>query len=198
VRQVLDDVLLLRTIRTDGPLPRSAVVRLSGLSRPTVNEVVEALLAEGLILESFDETDDGPRRPGPKARMPSFNARRWLVVGVDIGAAKIFALLSDLDGDIISSARSHTPRNDAQGVLNGVRQAVQEVVTRAGASRTSVAIVVVGTPGVVDPQTGVVRFVPQFPEWHGQPPKGSAHQFAEAPGTRAERGASGRRWGALA
>jgi predicted NBD/HSP70 family sugar kinase len=162
---------VLRTIRAQGPLPRSAVVRASGLSKPTVNEVVEALLDAGLIVEFFDDGAVRPRRPGPKARLLRFNSRRWLVVGVDIGAAKILALLSDLDGTVLASVRRSTPRQGTKEVLQSVRQIVAEAVAQAGVSRESIAVVVVGTPGVIDPTTDIVHFVPQFPEWHGQPLK---------------------------
>jgi DNA-binding transcriptional ArsR family regulator len=92
---------VLRVIRVEGPLPRSEVARLSGLSKPTVNEAAERLLADGLIIESMDSGSDQRRRPGPKARILRFNSRRWLVVGVDVGGAKILAVLSDLDGNIL-------------------------------------------------------------------------------------------------
>lgn len=160
---------VLRTIRSQGPMSRGAVVASSGLSKPTVNEVVERLLADGLITEALDDGEQFPRRPGPKARLLQFNARRGYVVGVDIGAAKLLALLSDLDGNILATVRHPTPDNGSRQVLEGIDQVVDEVVAQAGVSRDAVEVAVVGTPGVVDPSTGVVRFTPQFPDLHGQP-----------------------------
>jgi predicted NBD/HSP70 family sugar kinase len=160
---------VLRTIRQEGPMSRGALVSASGLSKPTVNEVVEALLAENLIVESMDDGQTLPRRPGPRARLLRFNSRRAYVVGVDVGAAKLRALLADLDGDILASVRRATPRRDGGAVLDAVRDVLREAIDSAGIEPDDVAAVVVGAPGVVDPNTGTVRYVPQFPEWHGQP-----------------------------
>jgi predicted NBD/HSP70 family sugar kinase len=162
-------------------MSRSAVVVSSGLSKPTVNEVVEGLLADGLIIESLDDSEQLPRRPGPKARLLRFNARRGLVVGVDIGAAKLLALLADLDGNIVATVRHPTPDKGAKQVLVGIGEVVDEVVARAGVSREAVEVVVVGTPGVVDPSTGVVRFTPQFPDLHGQPLRDLLSRSLETP-----------------
>ena len=161
---------VLRIIRSDGPMPRSDVVRASGISKPTVNEVVETLLAEGLITESLDGGTERPRRPGPRARLLQFNSRRRLVVGVDVEASRILALLSDLDGIILGSARRPTPHGGRQDeVLRAVRQTVREVVAQSEADWSAVRAVVVGTPGIVDRESGTVRLVPQLSGWEGRP-----------------------------
>jgi predicted NBD/HSP70 family sugar kinase len=161
---------VLRIIRSEGPMPRSDVVRASGISKPTVNEVVETLLADGLITESLDGGTDRPRRPGPRARLLQFNSRRRLVVGVDVEASRILALLSDLDGTILGSARRPTPHGGRQDeVLRAVRQTVRDVVAQSEADWSVVRAVVVGTPGIVDRESGTVRLVPQLPGWEGRP-----------------------------
>ncbi|TDC47888.1 ROK family protein [Jiangella ureilytica] len=151
-------------------MPRSDVVRVSGISKPTVNEVVETLLAEGLITESLDGGTERPRRPGPRARLLQFNSRRRLVVGVDVEASRILALLSDLDGTILGSARRPTPHGGRQDeVLRAVRQTVRDVVAQGEADWSAVRAVVVGTPGIVDRESGTVRLVPQLSGWEGRP-----------------------------
>nr|WP_281386418.1 ROK family protein [Jiangella mangrovi] len=160
----------MRVIRSEGPMPRSDVVRASGISKPTVNEVVETLLAEGLITESLDGGTDRPRRPGPRARLLQFNARRRLVVGVDVESSRILALLSDLDGTILGSARRPTPHGGRQDeVVRAVRQTVRDVVAQAEIDWSAVRAVVVGTPGIVDRESGTVRLVPQLSGWEGRP-----------------------------
>jgi N-acetylglucosamine kinase-like BadF-type ATPase len=46
--------------------------------------------------------------------MLRFNAGRWLVAGVDVGGAKILAMLSDLDGNVLGTARRRTPAGRQQ------------------------------------------------------------------------------------
>jgi predicted NBD/HSP70 family sugar kinase len=161
---------VLQTIRSGGPMPRSAVVQASGISKPTVNEVVETLLADGFITEVLDEGVDRPRRPGPRARLLRFNARRWLIAGADVEASRILVLLSDLDGTILSTARRPTPKGGKpDDVLRALRQAIRDAVARAEVGWESVKMVVVGTPGIVEPESGTVRLAPQLPGWEGRP-----------------------------
>ncbi|MFF0372590.1 ROK family protein [Micromonospora sp. NPDC005087] len=163
---------VLRTIRDQGPMPRSEVVQVSGISKPTVNEVVETLLAEGLITESIGAGPAAtrPRRPGPRARLLRFNSRRWLIAGVDVEASRILVLLSDLDGTILSTARRPTPKNlQPDDVLRAVRHTIRDTVAHADVGWESVKLVTVGTPGIVDPDTGTVRLAPQLPGWEGRP-----------------------------
>lgn len=151
-------------------MPRSEVVQASGISKPTVNEVVETLLAEGFITESVDGGTARPRRPGPRARLLRFNSRRWLIAGVDVEASRILVLLSDLDGTILSTARRPTPKGlQPDDVLHAVRHTVRDAVARTEAGWESVKLVAVGTPGIVDPESGTVRLAPQLPGWEGRP-----------------------------
>ena len=49
----LTSVLLLRTIRTEGPISRSELARDTGLSKPTVNSVADLLLRAGYVSEAI-------------------------------------------------------------------------------------------------------------------------------------------------
>jgi predicted NBD/HSP70 family sugar kinase len=158
---------VLRVTREHGPLVRSSLVQLSGLSRPTVNDVLAALLAADLVTEAPEDSNAPSGRPGPRARVLAFNARRWLVVGVDVGAAKTLAILADLEGHELATARRETAKGaTAADMLSNIRAVVSEVAAK-GAAQNRIAAVAVGTPGVVDPVTGTARFAPQLPGWDG-------------------------------
>src|SRR5207249_18444 len=84
----LNSALVLRAIRSAGPVSRAQLARDTGLSKPTVAEVVELLLRAGYVRESQPD-GAGPRRPGPRARLLRFRADFGHVLGIDIGADKI-------------------------------------------------------------------------------------------------------------
>jgi predicted NBD/HSP70 family sugar kinase len=157
---------VLRSIRSRGPISRTDLARETGLSKPTVNEVVEKLLAVSFVRESLPSDDaTRPRRPGPRARLLSFRADLGHVLGVDIGANKILVLLADLSGEIVASERRRTQGDrDADAVLRQVRAAAGAALARAGVARERLQSVVVGTPGVVD-STGRVTLAPQLGGW---------------------------------
>jgi predicted NBD/HSP70 family sugar kinase len=162
----LNAALVLRAIRDQGPASRAGIQSATGLSKPTVREVVEFLLQTGYVSES--RADGAPRRPGPRAGLLTFRADLGHVLGIDIGANKILALAADLSGRIVGSCRLPTGAGKgAEGVLAEVRSAAREALEGAALSRSSLKAVAVGTPGIVDPASGSVTLAPQLPGWEG-------------------------------
>lgn len=168
----LNSAHVLSAIRDHGPISRSALAKTIGLSKPTVNEVVEALLRDGTVVESIDNGSGRPARPGRRARLLRFRADRGHVLGVDIGADKLLVLVADLNGDVVASERRRVAareRSHTEVLLERVRQAATASLKRAGIPRTRLQAVGVGTPGVVDPATGRLTLAPQLGGWEGLP-----------------------------
>jgi predicted NBD/HSP70 family sugar kinase len=168
----LNSAAVLRAIRSDGPISRAGLARATGLSKPTVNEVVELLLDSGYVTERIGDQAIEERRPGPRARLLSFRADRGHVLGIDIGARKVLAVAADLAGEIAASVRHETSalhRSDPDALLDLVEAVASEVLDAAGVDRETLQSVGVGTPGVVDPVTGEVSLAPQLGGWDGIP-----------------------------
>jgi predicted NBD/HSP70 family sugar kinase len=162
----MNAALVLRAIRDHGPATRAGIHRVTGLSKPTVREVVEFLIRTGYVSESA--ADGATRRPGPPARLLSFRADLGHVLGIDIGANKVLALAADLSGRIVASDRRSTDGGrGAEVVLAEVRAAARQALAGAGLARSSLKAVAVGTPGVVDPGSGRVTLAPQLAGWEG-------------------------------
>jgi predicted NBD/HSP70 family sugar kinase len=162
----LNAALVLRAIRDDGPATRATLQRTTGLSKPTVREVVEFLIKTGYVSES--PADGTTRGPGPRARVLSFRADFGYVLGVDIGANKILALVADLNGRIVGSDHRATDGSKgAEVVLAESRTAARRALDEAGIARSSLKAVAVGTPGIVDPGSGRVTLAPQLAGWEG-------------------------------
>lgn len=164
----LNSALVLQTVRRHGPISRTELAAEAGLSKPTVNEIVEVLLEDGYVTERIEDDGDRPLRPGPRPRLLRFRADRGYVLGIDIGADKILALVADLDGELVGSARQRT----SSIVQRGPEPLLAEVVAVARAALASARVglakvkaVGVGTPGVVDPASGRVSLAPQLPGW---------------------------------
>ena len=168
----INSALILEVIRARGPLSRTEIARATGLSKPTVNDVVELLLEATYVRESVAHDGDRgrPRRPGPRARLLTFRADLGHVLGLDIGADKALAVVADLSGRTLASER----RPISQKARAGQRVLLQELegagVAALAAARVDAAsrrAVGVGTPGVVDPATGRIALAPQLEGWEG-------------------------------
>jgi glucokinase len=82
-----------------------------------------------------------------------------LSIGVDIGGTKILAGIVTEDGQVLTTARRATPRNDANDVLDLVGDVVNELV--AGSS-TPLDGVGLGVAGLVDADRSRVYFAPNL------------------------------------
>ncbi len=163
---------MLRAIRSHGPISRAELAKTIGLSKPTVNEVVEGLLGKGTVLESDANGAERPLRPGRRARLLRFRADLGHVLGIDIGANKLLVVVADLNGDVVASQRRPVQareRADAAALLRQVQAAATAALAAAGTRRSLLQAVGVGTPGVVDPATGRLSLAPQLGGWESLP-----------------------------
>jgi predicted NBD/HSP70 family sugar kinase len=142
------------------------ITRVTGLSRPTVEGVVEGLIDVGLVVEKAAE-EGAARRQGRPARRFRFRAEAGHLLGLDVGAHRVTALLADLDGrelGTLSKDVSETASADER--LERLRGTVAELLRRSGVARGSLRAVGVGSPGIVEAD-GTVRLGMAMPEWTG-------------------------------
>lgn len=168
----LNSAHVLRAIRAQGPISRADLAKATGLSKPTINEVVEPLLAAGTIVESMSDGEARPLRPGRRARLLRFRADGGHVLGIDVGANKLLVILADLNGDPVAHERRRVgwrERSTAGSLLALLKTTATAALRRGGVARSSLQAVGVGTPGVVDPVTGELALAPQLGGWEGLP-----------------------------
>ncbi len=166
----INSAAVLRAVRAGAPISRSELARATGLSKPTVNGAVELLLQSGYLTERVAAVDDRTRRPGPRARLLSFRGDSGHVLGIDIGANKVLAVVADLTGEVLGTVRRLTgarERQTANAILDLVGAATDDALATAGVDRSTLRAVGVGTPGVVDPVSGRVTLAPQLGGWEG-------------------------------
>lgn len=159
---------VVRELRAGGPMSRAELVRLTGLSAPTVTNVVAHL--EGLeYIVRVDGADGAQVDGGGRVPRYEYRASRGQVLGIDIGADKTLLVLADLSGTVLGSARFNTrstaPLGPAQ-IFEELDRAAAGLLAAAGVSSSSLLSVVAGTPGVVS-REGVVMMAPQLQGWEG-------------------------------
>ena len=88
-----------------------------------------------------------------------------LCVGVDLGGTNLRAALVDVGtGQVVSDVR--VPTLAAEGppaVIERMATLISRAISEPGQSRQSVAAIGIGVPGLYDPSTNVVRFLPNLP-----------------------------------
>ncbi|MPY53230.1 ROK family transcriptional regulator, partial [Streptomyces acidicola] len=160
--RAINDRLALRLLQQEGPLTAGRLKQLTGLSRPTVADLVERLMAAGLI-EIVGES--GEQRRGPNARLYGIVADRAHLAALDVRTEGVTVVISDLLGTELG--RASLPIADDTGTGPAVEQAVA-LVERAAkeAGADPLHTVGIGAPGLIDPATGELRNSSGLPEWH--------------------------------
>ncbi|MFE0463892.1 ROK family protein [Kitasatospora sp. NPDC058965] len=162
----INAAVTLRALRDGQAVTLTQLVGDTGLSRPTVEGVIEGLVESGLVAE-VEQGQESSRQRGRPARWFRFRAEAGHILGVEIGVHAIRVVLADLAGQQIGSdAREVDEALDAEERVGAVRTAVAEVLRKAGVSRDSLWAVGVGSPGIVD-KDGSVRLGTAMPGWTG-------------------------------
>ncbi|MFJ6481940.1 ROK family protein [Streptomyces sp. NPDC091682] len=158
--RAMNDRAALELLLTHGPLSRTRIGHLTGLSKPTASQLLARLEAVGLVVATG--TDGG--RPGPSAQLYAINPRAAHVGGLDVTPERVLAAVADLTGTVV--ATHEVPYTEGAEAVAQVTEALGGAVKAAGLHRTDLHRVVIGTPGAFDPQTGRLRYASHLPGWH--------------------------------
>ena len=162
----INSAVVLHALRDTDCATLTEITRVTGLSRPTVEGVVEGLIDAGLVVEQAAD-ESAVRRQGRPARRFRFRAEAGHLLGLEIGPHRVAALLADLDGRVLASQAGEVHATaDADERLERLRAAVTELLRRTGVSRGSLRAVGVGTPGIIEAD-GTVRLSTALPQWTG-------------------------------
>lgn len=166
VLRAMNDRAALDLLLEHGPLSRTRIGGLTGLSKPTASQLLARLEAAGLVLA----TGVTEGRPGPGARLYEVNPAAAYAAGLDVTPGLVRAAVADLTGRTVGRYELAVPDGrTGTGAASAVRQvtdALDGAVKAAGLARTDVHRLVVGTPGAFDPGTGRLRYASHLPGWH--------------------------------
>ncbi|WP_017242199.1 ROK family transcriptional regulator [Streptomyces sp. SS] len=160
--RAINDRSALRLLQDEGPLTATQLKTLTGLSRPTVADLVERLQGSGLV---HVVGEAGAERRGPNAKLYGIVADRAHLAALDVRTRSVSVTVADLLGTTLAEATA--PVGDDDGTGSAVEKAVallERTVAEAGADRLH--SVAVGAPGLIDPATGELRDSSGLPAWH--------------------------------
>ncbi|CAL9456420.1 ROK family transcriptional regulator [Streptomyces sp. enrichment culture] len=163
VLRAMNDRAALDLLLEHGPLSRTRIGKLTGLSKPTASQLLARLEAAGLVLATG--TTEG--RPGPSAQLYEVNPAAGHAAGLDVTPQRILAAVADITGRTVGRFELPTPgRRTGTPVVQQVADALDGAVKAAGLARDDIHRLVIGTPGAFDPTTGRLRYASHLPGWH--------------------------------
>lgn len=153
--------IMLELIRRHHPISRADLARLTGVFRSSVSDIVDDLVAEGLVLEKRDTTSHSRGRIPLSLRL---NEAGYQVLGLNIRPSYCQVACAGLSGHIQKSVVFETPTSPKK-LVRAVQSAVSDLMAGRGSQsakpfqRMGVAI-----PGHVDALSGRILWTPTHTE----------------------------------
>jgi predicted NBD/HSP70 family sugar kinase len=156
---------VLAAIRSAAEPPRlAALAAATNLSRPTIELIVDDLVASGLVAEVSPLASEGSS-PGRPARRFAFQPAARYVVGIDVRAYATAGCVADLDGNVVITMQRRVRRDlTGRARANAVLSLVSRMLQEADVQGDRVCAATVGTPGWVQ-DNARVRYVDNLRDW---------------------------------
>ncbi|SDH24514.1 hypothetical protein SAMN05444695_101543 [Rhodococcus triatomae] len=156
---------VLRAVLDRGPIARSTVARITGLSPATVSTASSHLLGHGLLRELPEIA--GPSGLGRPHVPVALDENRYLVYGIHLAFTHVTTALVNLRGEVLASRRAeHTGRGPAQVLADAV-ESLDGLADELDHPHTAIGIGF-AAGGWIDSASGVVRDHP-IAAWRGYP-----------------------------
>ncbi|MGW0008627.1 ROK family protein [Streptomyces tendae] len=158
----MNQLSIVWALRGNPPSTVTELAGRAGLSRPAVDVLVQALVAEGWAQVQEPGAGSVVGRP---ARRYRFRADAGHVLGIDVGVHKVLAVLSDLEGNLVRTLRRpvdpEAPPAERLAEVDGV---IDDVLRATGMTPDDVWAVTVGVTGPVD-AAGRTSLSTPLPGW---------------------------------
>jgi glucokinase-like ROK family protein len=142
--------LVLKIIYNQDQVSRADIARITHLTRTTVSSLVAEMIADGLI----EEVGYEPSKGGKPGTLLSLVDDSRHLIGIDLADSEFRGGVLNLRGKV--KHRLNLPINDQNGevALELVFRLVDELIA---AARSPLLGIGIGTPGLMNPEQGVVR-----------------------------------------
>ena len=159
----INERAVLETIRSAAPISRAEISRRIGVSKPTVSLALRSLLAGGLVREAAGDV-----------RQPTYGAVYFepvpeaaVVLGIDLGARFLRGAICDLAGRTRARRDVELEGADSASVVASIVALRSSLVESTGLSERIIDGMVVGVPGVVEPDGETVALAANVQEIEG-------------------------------
>jgi predicted NBD/HSP70 family sugar kinase len=159
----MNDRSALDLLLEHGPLSRTRLGELTGLSKPTASQLLARLERAGLVVAT------GVREGGPgrNAQLYEINPVSAYVAALDVTPTRIVAAVADVSGRVVGRSELRTRRDSGMTAVQQVEHVLDDALAgQTGVGRADLHRVVIGTPGAFDPTTGRLRYARHLRGWH--------------------------------
>jgi predicted NBD/HSP70 family sugar kinase len=157
----INEQVLLDHIRRSGPVSRTELATLTGLSKPTVSAALSSLERSGLVHASGSRTGV----PGPAAALYEVRPEAGFVLGLDVGRQFLRGAVADMAGNVRSRLSVRAKAGDAMARIQALSDLASTLTAEAGITLEQLTQTVLGSPGVYDPRLDALTLTGRLSGW---------------------------------
>ncbi|ASO19310.1 ROK family transcriptional regulator [Actinoalloteichus hoggarensis] len=154
--------VVLESIRSNGPISRVELTTLTGLTAPTVSNIVRRLIDDGLVVEAGQGRSTG----GKRRTLLTLNPTARYALGVRIDLQGTTLVVIDLAGRVVVRARHREASTDPGEIIANIAGHASGILDSARIDKAAVVGVGVAAPGPIDHERGVILDPPNMTHWH--------------------------------
>jgi hypothetical protein len=124
-RKWFNRAVVLELVRTQGPISKSELARVGRLNIAIISDVVEELMAEGLVKEIGTGPSTGGRRP----MLLGLVAEAYCAVGLTVGTRTLTAVVTDLNATVRGKIQARSEMGQGpEALARRVREVLGEIL----------------------------------------------------------------------
>ncbi len=155
---------IARVVRDQEALSRAAISSNLDKSPTTVGRAVDHLISENVINETGEKERTGIGRP---SKLLKFNESYCSVLTVDLRSTKVYAAVTDLAGNILTTSARNLASGDTAKSIQDLIELIRSLC-QAAVNLPPIAVLVIGAPSIVNAEEGVIEWAPSL-NWKDVP-----------------------------
>lgn len=156
--------IVLNAVKNNGPISRTDLAQLTGLSPASISNISAKLIKSGLIFEK----ESGDSRGGRKPVLLALNPNGGFVIGIKLTETHISATLTDLESTVIAKRSDPIKSKDSKEILEIIFKVIDSLVTEKQIPPGKLLGIGLGLAGIINNRDGILRYSPVF-GWRNLP-----------------------------
>ncbi len=140
------------------PISRAELAKVTGLSKQTTSEVIDAFEQQGLV-RPIGRTSGNV---GRTAVLYELSPEGGHVLGIDLGAQRLTVALADIAGRVLAEADEPTDSRGGVWAIDQIARLSDRLARDNHTHPSRIRCIVLATPGVVNPKSGAIEMSPNI------------------------------------
>lgn len=157
--------LMLDLIQKNKSVTRAFLSGKLNLSPPSVSSNIEKLIHKEVLIEKGIDKS-GKEKLGRKGILIEFNRNFVYMLSVDLSSTQLKIAISNIYEEIIGNETLDIIEDDyATSIYKKIISSINNALKKYGIKKETLGLIIVGSPGVINEDTGEMKYIPQFTGW---------------------------------